>query len=205
MLLIFHIPNWFTDPLIGSWFISQLLCKVQGVNARMMKQKGCGRQQMWLILTYYYIIYVEVLRKTMPNHSDQSPVWNMNHITTRYKSVLILTLWPLPAVLCCAVPSWLHTAPCQYWYRYTAMTIHVPTWWTDSSKLKRGCQWCTLWPSTHFTTVFFTFQNVTQFHGTRVKVIPLMPLREAQPSLYAYLTQQISYKSTTRVESAGSN
>ena len=61
-------------------------------NARTMNWKGCARLQLWLILTYYYIIYVEVLRKWMPNHSDQSPVWNMNHVPPGYISVLILAL-----------------------------------------------------------------------------------------------------------------
>jgi len=32
-----------------------------------------------------------------------------------------------------------------------------------------------------------------------------MPKTEVQPTLYAYLTQQISSKSTTRVQSAASN
>jgi len=201
-MLIFHIPNWFTDPLIGSWFSLQLPCKVHDVNGRMMKQKGCGRQQLWLILMYYYIIYVEVLRKTMPNHSDQSPVWNMNHIPPQVQKCAN----SYPATFTgCAVPSWLHTAPCLYRYCYMATTVRVPTRWTVSSKLKCGCQRRTLWPSTYFTTVSFTFKMSCSSTVHMVQVIPLTPIREVQPSLYAYLTCQMSSTWTTCVESADTN
>lgn len=137
MLLTFHIPNWFTDPLIGSWFILQLPCKVNDVNARMMKRKGCGRQQLWLILTYYYVIYVEVLRKTMPNHSDQSPVWNMNYVPPRYKkcaksypvtSTGCAVQWPADYTLCRASTANTDTATQPQQFVFPHDELLAPNW-----------------------------------------------------------------------------
>lgn len=79
--------------LNGSWFISQLPCKVRDVNAkddeteRMRKVTAVANFKVLL----HYLCWGTEENNAKPQ-SDQSPVWNTNHLHPRYKSVPILAL-----------------------------------------------------------------------------------------------------------------
>jgi len=99
MLLIFHIPNWFTDPL--DWFLVYFATAVQGTWCQ-CKDDETERMRKATAVAYFNVLLHYLCWGTEENNakpqSDQSPVWNTNHVPARYKSVLILALWPLPAV-----------------------------------------------------------------------------------------------------------